>query len=287
MAEDRSREFTWNRRWYIGIASFAAVVSTHIWVLLLVGLPGRHGAALFKWHPILMSLSTFIVLPCGMFAWTYWRESTPEIKTQQGEIGHRRILFKALHVVSVITAFATVSIGIAVAYVSHVQQGFVNLYSFHSWVGATTLILMKINLIGGIISTLWNNTHEVLGGTWHRNVGILIFAMSFASATLGFAEYQTFIVRDKGPWSAAATFSAILASLTMIIGICYVYELTSSVYSVGIQIVPGGTIQKSLAPVDQPNHAPSVIYPEGKGVPAFVNIDTEMREISSGSGTSS
>lgn len=274
---------SWQRRWVMAVVSLTVTLCTHLWVLALVGVPGRRGAALFKWHPILMSFATMMVLPCGIFSWLLWRDSESS-RSGSAESNNGccsgRLFFKALHVVCVIWAFIMMSIGIAIAYVSHVEQGFANLYSFHSWMGALTMVMMKVNIVGGVCGSVWRQAHDMLGGGRHRMVGIVSVGMGFASATLGFAEYQTFIVRDKGPWSAAAIFACILASASCLLGACYVIEVCTGTADVEANhrgMVATATVGK----VDADAHSDTY------GVPVISNVDTETRELSSGSGTSS
>lgn len=170
------------------------------------------------------------------------------------------------------------------AYVSHVEQGFANLYSFHSWVGALTLLMMTVNILGGMCGTMWRRAQKVLGGDRHRMMGLLTLGLAFASVTLGFAEYQTFIVRDKGPWSAAAIFASILASITCLLGTCYVVELVMGTSTVTCRVCRNS---RTLVPTGNKAGNGSDEGDASDDVPVIYYVDVETREISSGSGTSS
>lgn len=291
------------------IAAFAlvSIVVTIVWVFKCIGLPGRHGDALFRWHPIIMSVGALLLLPIGMFSWS--SEESKDLNSkhcivsdsrqaneESQNLQPRRRCMKLQHVGFVISGFIVMSIGVGVAYASRVQQKLANIYSLHSWVGIAALVAIKINIIMGAIAAVAQCARASLPIDVHRMIGVVAIALSSSAAVLGFAELQTLLVQNKGPWTAAALLAAPLAIMAAVVGLS-----------------TAGGIILPVPPQKDDNADNDAEYDKGEGVllgggeggnademfgdglcdmgtqkdmPEILNVDTDTRELSSNSDTS-
>ncbi|CAN8076293.1 unnamed protein product [Agarophyton chilense] len=200
-------------------ASYATFILTLLWTLLALGGLATTGSRLFNWHPILASGAVLAVLTPGVLV-----QPAP-----RGSGATRDWRVRAVHAFCLLVAFVVLSVAVAVAYSSHLQQNKPNLYSLHSWLGLGTLFLMKGNIVAGLTSTLcaqWKAA--ALVGKSHRLGGMLVCLMAFVSATVGFAELQTKLARNAGSvWQLRVVAAAILGFATMCVGIAVVALLGS------------------------------------------------------------
>lgn len=196
------------------------LLCTTSWTIRALGGPGSSGKQLFNWHPLMMSLATLVLLPQGALLWS---SVPPELHTDAPE----RVRFKRLHMFLMISGFLVVNSAIGIAYASHKQQGLPNFYSVHSWIGIAALVLMKSNVVGGLVSALFPNWQAAkLSRGVHRRVGIAGLALSFSAAVSGLAEQQGFLVKEsKTAFNANAIMAGVLAMLFICVGALVVSAL--------------------------------------------------------------
>lgn len=164
-------------RWAILLLSLLISLGTILWTVLGTGGLGRKGTQLFNWHPVLMSFSAIVLLPQGALEWNSEREN--------------RKTSKWIHGIVLSIAFIGINVAIAIVYTVHSQGGMPNFYSLHSWVGVCAILLLKSNLVGGIISVIlpgWRIAK--FSGSLHRRVGIFAVAFVLTAAFTGFVELQ-------------------------------------------------------------------------------------------------
>lgn len=264
------------RKTVIAILMLTTAVAAFLWTLILVGSPGRRGAALFKWHIILMPFATVILLPASTLVWT----TRPSERTETTQPHYYKQ--KAVHAAFAILSLIVMSVGISVAYVSHVQQGFANFYSLHSWVGMAAILAIKTNIVIGATSACLTSCGRSFGPfERHRFVGRLAVGLSFVSSILGFGEMQTFVVRDHGPRSLTAFGAGVLAIAMIVVGACVMCEISAEGCA-GLQQggkMPDGNDDMMVA--DDNDDAGMKV-----GMPPIKNVNSDTREVSSGSGSS-
>lgn len=296
-----------SHRLLIAVFSLVTTVATIVWVLRWIGLPGRRGDALFRWHPIIMSVGALLLLPMGVLSWyveqnesdnddPYSINNNRHADEEAQTMHRRRGCVKLQHVVLVVSGFILMSIGACVAYASHMQQNLANLYSLHSWVGIAALVAINMNVIMGVIAAVVQCARASLSITVHRVIGVVAVALSSAAAVLGFAELQTFLVRGKGPWTAAALLAGPLAIMAAAVGLGTIYAI----------VVPHLALENNHTNNDSDcdkgggpllnnggNEKTDEVFGDGlcdmvaqKDMPEIVNVDTDTRELSSNSDTS-
>mmetsp|Transcript_39754 Transcript_39754/g.96012 ORF Transcript_39754/g.96012 Transcript_39754/m.96012 type:complete len:330 (+) Transcript_39754:101-1090(+) len=128
------------------VLAIVLVVLVAQWVHQLGGLSWKAGQAklIFNWHPLLMILA-FCFMTVSSLSFRYHQFGL----LQQ----HRRSTAKLLHGIGWFIAVACMSMGVVAAFFSHNDRasGFIaNLYSLHSWVGITVLLLYLVQFLVGV-----------------------------------------------------------------------------------------------------------------------------------------
>lgn len=261
-------QFVPRYRQLIAIGMVVTIIATFLWTVILVGFPGSRGASLFNWHPIIMSVATLLFLPASVLSW----KRRPAVRDTEEILQLQRKVTVA-HAAFAVIAFIMLNIGISVAYVSHVQQGFSNLYSLHAWTGLAAVLAILINVVASAFGSVLRCARLLLPIARHRFLGTVAVGLTFASAVLGFAEIQIFVIEDKGPWSPTGIIAALLAVLTSVVGLAVMAEANYPDEGAGYDKLGDG--EGDVGDLERKG-----------GMPPIVNVSSETRELSSGSASS-
>lgn len=204
-------------------------ISAVVWIFAGLGGVAKSGAKLFTWHPLLAVTAVLLLLPLSVFSWRAEEGKDREKAEQIIGKGMRRWTGKKMfHAGINITVFVMLNVAVAIACASHIQQGFANFYSVHSWFGIITIALMKGNVFGGLITSCFESARRIKGvGLVHRKMGTLAAAAAFSTVILGLAEQQSFIIQKSGNAKSPTSVAApILAVGCLIVGVLVVSILT-------------------------------------------------------------
>lgn len=184
-------------------------IGTIAWSVTWLGV-GSSGAKLFGWHPIVASSGVLVLLPLGVLS---WRGAI----SREGGWNRRR----ALHGGMLVAGFIAMNVAAGIAWTRHAQQGAPHLRSLHSWLGVASILSMKGNVFGGILSAVWKAAREEKRlRTLHRYMGMLTIGLAFSTVMLGFAELQWSAVGGGGLSAGVlgvASFAVGAATLTAVV----------------------------------------------------------------------
>lgn len=146
---------------------------------------------LFNWHPILMA---FAFLVCSGEAMLAYRSSTPLLVPAPATRNARKSAHAAMHASALVIAI----LGSTAAFRSHnlADPPIPNLYSPHSWVGATAMTLFLAQAALGTAVFLFPGLQpperRASFSPWHRLLGSCAFFAALVAIATGLQEKATF-----------------------------------------------------------------------------------------------
>uniref|UniRef100_A0A670Z5C9 Lysosomal membrane ascorbate-dependent ferrireductase CYB561A3 n=1 Tax=Pseudonaja textilis TaxID=8673 RepID=A0A670Z5C9_PSETE len=169
---------------------------------------------MFNWHPVLMV--TGMVILYGIAALVYRLPFS-----QMGSLLSRKVL----HATLTLIAFISAILGLEVVFNFHNVQKIPNMYSLHSWLGLTAVLLFSCQWLMGFASFLlpWTPIwFLVLYRPVHLFFGSVILGLSTASCISGINEKLFMrLTNSTTPYSqlpAEAWFANILGMLILWFG---------------------------------------------------------------------
>ncbi|XP_029937231.1 plasma membrane ascorbate-dependent reductase CYBRD1 isoform X2 [Myripristis murdjan] len=192
---------------------FVCIVFVLRWVLYFrEGLAWDGGAAEFNWHPVLIVtgfifffLSAIVVY---RLPWT-WSCS--------------KLMMKLIHAGLNLLAFVFAVISLVAVFDFHNAAKIPNMYSLHSWVGLSAVILYALQILLGIGVYLIPITPVSIRAAFmpiHVYSGLFIFTSVVATALMGITEKLIFSLKDPAYKNSPpeATFVNVLGILIVIFG---------------------------------------------------------------------
>ncbi|CAH1238261.1 CYB561 [Branchiostoma lanceolatum] len=140
----------------------------------------------FNWHPVLMVVGLVFLYGNGILTYRVFRD--------QVKFG-----VKVLHAVLQVTALIFAIVALVATFDFHNANGIANMYSLHSWVGLTVVILFALQWVLGLstymlpFASRWIRT---LFMPYHRFLGLAIFALAIATCLTGLTEKLLFSIAD-------------------------------------------------------------------------------------------
>ncbi|XP_042805053.1 plasma membrane ascorbate-dependent reductase CYBRD1 [Panthera onca] len=173
------------------LVGFLSVLFTLIWVLHYREGLGWDGTALeFNWHPVLVVTGFVFIQGIAIIVyrlpWT-WKCSKLLMKS----------IHAGLHAVAAILAI----ISLVAVFDFHNAKNIPNMYSLHSWVGLTVVILYILQLLLGVFIFLlpWAPLSlRALVMPIHVYSGLLIFGTVIATVLMGVTEKLFFALTSSG-----------------------------------------------------------------------------------------
>ncbi|XP_068982495.1 transmembrane ascorbate-dependent reductase CYB561-like isoform X1 [Bombus flavifrons] len=145
----------------------------------------------FNWHPLLMVIGFVFLYANGMLIY----------RTQRNT---RKRRLKLIHAGIMILIVALVVISLVAVFDSHNLQSkpIPNMYSLHSWIGLTSVILFCCQWLAGLLSFLYPGLQLPLRASYmpiHVYFGIAGFVGVIASCLLGLNEKAFFALGNNYP----------------------------------------------------------------------------------------
>ncbi|XP_060113262.1 plasma membrane ascorbate-dependent reductase CYBRD1 [Heteronotia binoei] len=197
------------------LLGFLSVVFSLVWVLRYrEGLAWNGAAAEFNWHPVLMVTGFVFVQGIAIIVyrlpWT-WKCS--------------KVLMKLIHAGLNTIALTLVIISLVAVFDFHNTAKIPNMYSLHSWIGLSAVILYSLQLVLGFAVFLLPFAPIYLRAKLmpiHVYSGLLIFGTVIATVLMGITEKLIFALnRGPTPYSTfpeEATFVNTLGVLVVVYG---------------------------------------------------------------------
>ncbi|KAM4626458.1 plasma membrane ascorbate-dependent reductase CYBRD1 [Discoglossus pictus] len=203
------------------LLGFLGVIFALVWVLhYREGLGWDGGAPEFNWHPVLIITGFIFIQGIAIIVyrlpWT-WKCS--------------KLLMKCIHAGLHLTALILAVVSLVAVFDFHNAKSIPNMYSLHSWIGLTVVILFALQLILGFLVYLLPFTPVSLRATLmpiHIYSGLLIFGTVIATALMGITEKLIFSVKEP-PYSKLppeAVFVNTLGVLILVFGALVIWMTT-------------------------------------------------------------
>lgn len=204
-------------------AAFLSVIFVFVWVLhFKEGVGWDGGLAEFNWHPVLI-VTGFILLQgiaiiVYRLPWT-WNRS--------------KLLMKFIHAGLNIVAFICAVIAMVAVFDFHNAAKIPNMYSLHSWLGLTAVVLYWLQIILGVGMYLipitpisWRAAFMPL----HVYSGLLLFASVIGVALMGITEKLIFGLKDPKYKDSPpeAVFVNVLGVLLVVFGALILWIATQT-----------------------------------------------------------
>ena len=175
------------------VLSFFGVALVTRWVSQLGGLSWRQGTSktTFNWHPLLMITAFFFMTIAAL-----------SFRTQALFRRHRlvdRRHVKLVHALTWVAASLCALVALFAVFRSHNDPSnlIANLYSFHSWVGLTVVLLYLAQLFGSWLvfydCIQLHPSTEASVLTVHKIVGPTVYLGTAATILLGIQEKEGFV----------------------------------------------------------------------------------------------
>ncbi|XP_015188411.1 PREDICTED: cytochrome b reductase 1 [Polistes dominula] len=176
----------------------------------------------FNWHPLLMTIG-FVVLYANAML----------IYRTQRNVRKRRL--KLMHTgLMVLTILLTVIALVAVFDSHNLKDPPVpNMYTLHSWIGLTSVILFCCQLLAGFITFLYPGLHESLRSSYmpiHVYFGIATFVGSIAACLIGLNEKAFFSVKNYQDFPSEGILINSIGLFLVIFGALAVYLVSQGQY---------------------------------------------------------
>ncbi|XP_053139661.1 lysosomal membrane ascorbate-dependent ferrireductase CYB561A3 [Hemicordylus capensis] len=178
---------------------------------------------MFNWHPVLMV--TGMLVSYGTAALVYRVPLTWE---------GSKLPWKLLHAALTLTAFILVVLGLVAVFEFHNKKNIANMYSLHSWVGLTAVLLFSCQWLMGFAcfllpwAPLWM---RALYKPIHVFFGSSILSLVVAACISGINEKLFFELKNESnPYSnlpAEAWLANILGVLILVFGLLVVWALAT------------------------------------------------------------
>lgn len=177
----------------------------------------------FNWHPLLMTIGFVFLYANGILIY----------RTQRNARKRRLKLFHGGIMLSVVTL---VVIALVAVFDSHnlVKEPIPNMYSLHSWVGLTSVILFCCQWLAGFLSFLYPGIQLPLRTSYmpiHVYFGIAGFVGVIASCLLGLQEKAMFVLSfDYSKLGDEAVLINMIGLLLILFGGLTVYLVSQERY---------------------------------------------------------
>ncbi|XP_011160606.1 cytochrome b561 isoform X2 [Solenopsis invicta] len=176
----------------------------------------------FNWHPLLMIIALVFLYANAML-----------IYRTQRNVRKRRL--KLTHAGMMLFIVLLVVIALVAVFDSHnlAKPPIPNMYSLHSWVGLTTVILFCCQWVAGCVSFLFPGLQTPLRASYmpiHMYFGIAGFVGAIASCLLGLNEKAIFALKDYSSFVSEGILINFMGLLLVAFGGLSVYLVTQERY---------------------------------------------------------
>lgn len=141
----------------------------------------------FNWHPFFMVLGLVFLYANGALIYRGFRsEKKKKLK----------IIHMSLHLGALIFAV----IGLVAVFDFHNAKSISNMYSLHSWIGLSVVILFACQWVSGLLTFLFPGLRPSVRAAYlpvHQFFGLVIFIGAVCTSLLGLTEKAFFVMNGK------------------------------------------------------------------------------------------
>ncbi|XP_030570876.1 cytochrome b reductase 1 isoform X1 [Drosophila novamexicana] len=188
------------------------------------GLGGTDNPRLeFNWHPLLMTIGFIYLYGNSILVYRGFRTT-------------RKKTLKLTHAGIHLAAFVLTVIALKTVFDSHnlVDPPIPNMYSLHSWLGLSAVIIFCLQYVAGFMAFLvpgMRENYKIALMPLHIYFGLFGFTLAIASAVMGLTEKAIFTLgANYSTLPAAAVLTNIIGVLYIIFGALVVYLATEPSY---------------------------------------------------------
>ncbi|XP_068208838.1 transmembrane ascorbate-dependent reductase CYB561-like isoform X2 [Palaemon carinicauda] len=144
----------------------------------------------FNWHPFLMVLGLVFLYANGALVYRGFRSE-------------RKKKLKIIHMLMHLGAFVFSVIGLVAVFDSHnlAEPPMPNMYSLHSWLGLSVVILFACQWMSGLLTFLFPGLRPSVRAAYlpiHQFFGLLIFVGAVCTSLLGLTEKALYAINGTG-----------------------------------------------------------------------------------------
>ncbi|XP_070565228.1 transmembrane ascorbate-dependent reductase CYB561-like isoform X2 [Ptychodera flava] len=169
------------------LVGLAGITLIGVWMGKLGGFGWDGSGKEFNLHPLLMTIGLIFLYAEAILAYRVFRNS-------------KKVYIKSLHGIIHMLAFVCAVVGLKAVFDNHNANNISNMYSLHSWIGLTTVILFGLQLLCGFVTFLFPGLQQSLRAVYlptHVYFGVFIFGMAVATALMGITEKLLFTLDEK------------------------------------------------------------------------------------------
>lgn len=204
------------------IAGFIMIILGGSWMGSYHGGYGWSISTVFNYHPLFMTMGMIFLYGDAILVYRLFKDTT-------------KIAVKILHGVMHIAVLVFASIALKAVFDSHnlAATPIPNMYSLHSWVGLSAVILFGLQWVLGFVSFLFPKMSDALRKRYlphHKFWGLTVFIMCCAAALMGITEKAIFALKNYSQLpNEAALLNCFGMSIVLYCGLI-VYIVTKEEY---------------------------------------------------------
>ncbi|XP_018629261.1 probable ascorbate-specific transmembrane electron transporter 1 [Nicotiana tomentosiformis] len=195
----------------VPVTLFAHLLFIAITTLILVWLLHfREGLAftstnkpkIFNIHPLLMVIGFLLLAGEAIMAYT-----TVPTSSKKHKLYHM-----ILHFIALVAAV----IGLYAVFKYHKEAGIPHMYTFHSWIGLSTIILFALQWLLSFLTFLFPGARTSTRSRvvpWHALIGIIIFFLAIVAAETGLVQKFIFLGLTRNQEGLIVNFTGLLILL--------------------------------------------------------------------------
>ncbi|CAN4113902.1 unnamed protein product [Withania somnifera] len=195
----------------MAVTLFAHLLFIAITTLVLVWLLHfREGLAfsssnkpkIFNIHPLLMVIGFVLMAGEAIMAYT----TTPTSRK------NHKLFHMFLHLIALLAGI----IGVYAVFKFHDESGIPHMYTFHSWIGLSTIILFGLQWLLSFLTFLFPGARTSTRSRvapWHALIGITIFFMAIVAAETGLVQKFIFLGLTRNQEGLTVNFIGLLILL--------------------------------------------------------------------------
>ena len=169
------------------VIGLVMVILVGCWMGSYHGGYGWDISTVFNYHPLLMTIGMIYLYGDAILVYRLFRNVT-------------KIYVKIMHGLIHVAVLVFASIALKAVFDSHnkAQKPIPNMYSLHSWVGLSAVILFGLQWVCGFVSFLFPKLSDGIRKWYlphHKYWGLAIFVLCCAAALMGITEKAIFAVK--------------------------------------------------------------------------------------------
>lgn len=211
------------------IFGVAQVIGLLCVVLMLVWTSSYNGGfawrsdpnLMFNWHPLLMTVGLIYLFANSIMIYRALRTMRKQ---------KLKLIHAGIHSVVILC----IIIGQVAIFLNHSLTNRPNLYTLHSWVGLTAILIFVIQWLVSLLVFLYPGAPNAIRAAfmpWHVLIGLFAFVLAVAAGIAGLLEFAIFkIGKNYGSLPGEAVLMNSIGMLFILFALLVVYLTTEPKY---------------------------------------------------------